>query len=292
MEYLGHTVCGRTYKKSYKTKRSSPNERDKWIVTENTHESVVDMETWEQVQRLRESTKRKLTKTGEALPLNGILYCADCGKRLRVYRNSSTNLQYYVCQTYDSSRPGYRECSMHNTPRHYIEPLILGEVRKAIEFAREREDEFLSLVEKTHERVADSELRSAKCELEKAEQRIIEIDTIIRKLYEDNATGRLPNDRFDKLYANYEVEQAHLRARTADLVGIVATENERSTNITRFLELVRKYTDITERTSETVRVFIDRIVVHQGNGGRGKNRSQRIDIFFNFIGAIAEQPRE
>ena len=179
-----------------------------------------------------------------------------------------------------------RKCSIHNTPRHYIESLILRELQSVTAFAREREAEFVALVEKTHDRVAHSELRSARIELEKAKQRTTELDVIIKKMYEDNATGRLSNEFFDKMYADYEAEKAQLKARTAELANLMARENERSANITRFLEMVKKYTDISELTAEIVRVFIDRIIVHQANGKLGKNRRQKVDIYYNVIGLL------
>jgi len=194
MDYLGHTVSGRNYKKSFKAKRSYPTERDKWIITENTHDQIIDTETWERVQRLRESTKRKQTSMGEMGPLNGLMFCVDCGQRLRIQRDMKTKLQYYVCKTYMSSRTGHRECSTHCTPRHFIEPFILGELQSITAFAREREAEFAALVEKAHKRIADSELRSARVELEKAKQRTTELDVIIKKMYEDICCkGRVSN---------------------------------------------------------------------------------------------------
>ena len=152
---------------------------------------------------------------------------------------------------------------------------------------REYEGGFITLVEKTHARVADTELRSSKVTLEKANLRIAELDTIIKKLYEDNATGRLSNERFDKMFSDYEAEQGQLKKRAVDLSALVDQEKENDANITRFLDLVRKYTDISELTSEITRIFIDKIVVHQGNG-HGKTRTQQIDIYYNFIGAFEE----
>jgi hypothetical protein len=135
MDYLGHTVSGRTYKKSYKSNRTHQNERDKWIITENTHDAIIDPQTWERVQKLRNDTKRKHTAMGEMGVLNGLLFCPDCKRRMRIQRNHNNDFQYYVCSTYQSSRTGHRQCSTHNTPRHFIEPLILGEIRRVTEFA-------------------------------------------------------------------------------------------------------------------------------------------------------------
>jgi len=286
MDYLGHTVSGRTYKKSYKATRTYENERDKWIITENTHEQIIDTETWERVQRLREATKRKSTKMGEMSPLNGLLFCADCGQRLRIQRNVKNKYQYYVCKTYMSSRTGHRECSSHNTPLHFIEPFILGEIQLKTAFARDHEDEFTAFVEKTLARLADSDLRSARIELEKAKHRAAELDMIIKKMYEDNATGRITNELFDKLFADFETEQAWLKTRTAELTDLITAENEKNTNVERFLGLVKKYTDTSVLTAEIVRVFVDKIVVHQANGRWGKNRKQQVDIYYNYIGLL------
>ena len=185
-----------------------------------------------------------------------------------------------------SSRVGHRKCSIHNIPRHYIEPLILHELQTITAFAREREVEFIALVENTHDSVAASEMRSMRSELEKAMQRVNELDLLIKKIYEDNIAGRILNERFQKFYADYEAEQAQLKARMAELTNLIASEYEKNANIARFLEMVKKFTDISELTSEIVRIFIDKVVVHQANGRWGKNRRQQIDIYYNFIGLL------
>jgi hypothetical protein len=214
MDYLGHTVSGRTYKKSFKAKRTYEAERDKWIITKNTHTQIIDQQTWDRVQKLREDTKRKPTSMGEMGVLNGILYCVDCKKRLRIQRDMKTKFQYYVCLTYMKSRPGYRECSTHNTPRHFIEPLILEEIQRVTKFARERESDFVAMVEKTYERTSEKDMRSAKNELSRATKRVSELDHIIKKIYEDNAIGRISNERFDTMYADYETEQSNLKLQS------------------------------------------------------------------------------
>jgi len=286
IEYLGHTVSYRYYSKSYKSKQSSKNERDKWVVTENTHQPILDERLWERVQKLRESTKRKVTRMGEMGVLNGLLYCFDCGRRLRIQRNTGSEFNYYVCPTYSTSLAKPRECSTHSTPRHVIEPLILSELQRFTKFAREHESEFIALVEKNYERVSEKELRSAKAELTKAEKRVAELDRIIKKLYEDNAMERIADDWFEKMFAEYTSEQSGLEVVIKQISEKVETENESRRNIERFLELVKSYTDISELTAEIVRIFIDRIVCHQSNGRMNANRRQQIDIYYNFIGLV------
>ena len=286
MDYLGHTVSGRTAKKSYKAKRTYQNDREDWIITEHTHEAIIDTETWHRVQKLRELTKRKMTAAGDMGVLNSLIYCSDCDKKLRLQRNSSNGYQYYVCATYMSSRTGHRECTTHNTPRHYLEPLILNEIRRLTKFAREQEGEFVALVEKAYERTFEKEHRTAKSELAKATQRVTELDHIIKKIYEDNATGRLTDERFDKMYADYEAEQADLKHTISRLTAQLQSEKQHKRNTDHFLTLVKKYTDISELTAEIVRIFIDRIVCHKSNGCLGKDRRQQVDIYYNFIGLI------
>lgn len=288
MDYLGHTVSGRTYKKSYKGKRTYQNERDKWIITENTHEAIVDKELWERVQKLRADTKKKSTSMGEMGVLNGLLFCSDCGRRLRIQRDHKTKFQYYICATYASSQTGNRKCSIHSTPRHMIEPLVLEELRRVTKMARENESEFVAMVEKTCQKATEQELRSAKIELEKSKARVTELDLIIKKIYEDNATGRLTNERFDKMYADYEAEQKGLKETVTRLTEKIDSEQQSRHNVEQFIKMVRKYTDVSELTAEIVRVFIDRIVCHQANGKWGKNRRQQIDIYYNFIGLLEE----
>ena len=283
MEYLGHTIGMRTYKKSYKSKRSYQNDPAKWIITENTHDSIIDKVTWDNVQKLRNATKRKPSTAGEISPLNGILHCADCGKRLQS-QGSHTKFQYYVCPTYSKARAGNRECLPHNTPRHFIEPLILSEIQRLTAFAREHEEAFVALVEKTYDDYFAQESRSAKSELEKSIHRVSELDHIIKRIYEDNATGRITDARFDKMYAEYEEEQADLKAKIKLLSEQINCKRELHKNADIFLRLVKKYTDISELTPEIVRVFICRIDCHQSNGMRGKNRRQQIDVHYNIIG--------
>ena len=288
MDYLGHTVSGRTYKKSYKSSRSYQNDRDQWIITENTHEAIIDERTWNRVQQLRESRKRSQTKMGDMGPLNGLLFCFDCERRMRIQRDQKSKFQYYVCSTYQSSRTGHRACTFHCTPHHIIEPFILEELRRTTAFAREREAEFIALAEKSYIRATDEELRKAKSELAIATDRSAELDMIIKKLYEDNATDRITDERFDVLYTDFEAEQTELKKTIAHLAAHIEAVQERKYHVDYFLKLTKEYPDITELTAEIVRLFIERIVCHQANGRWGRNREQRIDVYYIDIGLIEE----
>ena len=286
MDYMGHTVSGRYHTKSYKGGHSQETDPDKWIITENTHEAIIDKDTWERVQKLRESTKRKKPKVGEMGPLTGILYCSDCGRRLRISRGRNDPYQHYYCQTYLNSPVGRKGCATHSIRRNYIEALILHDIQQVLSYVREHEDEFITAVEKMHERVADTKLRSAKLEYDKAIRRLNEVEVIIKKLYEDNAIGRISNERFDTFLADYEKEQSQLKLHITEFNVIINSENEKSDNVSRFLRFIRKYTEVSELTSEIVREFIDKVVVYHHNGRWGKKREQQVDIYYNFIGMI------
>lgn len=157
-----------------------------------------------------------------------------------------------------------------------IEPVVLGEIQRITAFA------------KKHKRVSDKELRSAKNELEKANQRIVELDTIIKKIYEDNATGWLTDEHSNKLYTDYETEQSSLKTASVALKTQIDTRQQEGKNIDYFLKMVKKYTDVSELTPEIVCIFVEKIVCHQSNGRWGKNRRQQIAIYWNFIVLIEE----
>jgi DNA invertase Pin-like site-specific DNA recombinase len=287
MQYLGHTVSCKTHKESYRSKHTSSRPKEDWIIIENTHPAIVDTDTWERVQKLRKNTRKRPSTIGEMGALNGMLFCADCNKHLRIHRSQKSS-QTYICPTYqDTALYGEARCTLHSTPRSFIEELVLSEIQRVTAFARERETEFIALVEKTHARIADNELRSNKQELAKAHQRINELDHIIQRIYEDNVSGRLSDERFNTMLNNFESEQAALKIRADELTAIQDAVNEGNSNVTRFLKLVKKYTDVSELTPEIVRVFIERVVAHQGTGRRW-HRQQEIDIYYNFIGLIGD----
>ncbi|GHV39930.1 hypothetical protein FACS189490_04300 [Clostridia bacterium] len=228
---------------------------------------------------------------GDCGPLNGLMVCSECNGNMKIRRAVNAkrdNLQYYVCSTYYSKYKGVGKCSLHSVNRWVLEKLIIAEIQRVTAFAREHENDFVALVEKQNERVADSALRAARVELEKSNQRVVELDRIIKRIYEDNVNGRLANERFDKLYADYEAEQKSLKPTITELAAYIEKEQENSRSVERFLKLVKKYTDVTELTAEIARVFIDKIVIFQGEG-KGKFRTQRIDIYFNFIGQFKNE---
>jgi uncharacterized Zn finger protein (UPF0148 family) len=280
-EYLGHTVNFRTHKKSFKCKKTVWNDPSEWQIFENTHEAIIDQETYDIVQRIRDG-RRRWTPMGEMPVLSGMVFCADCGAKLYQMRGRSLpQSEYMVCATY--RKRGKEVCPSHQTRNSVIETLLIDGIRSVTSFAREHEDEFVEMVTKKKLAEVDRSLRDGKRELEQAQTRIRKLDEIIQHLYEDNLEGKISDERFVKLSENYENEQKALEARVSGLPGLTAAEQESSVNVERFLDLVWKYTGIRELKSEPIREFVEKSMVFRAERIDGR-RVQRISITWNCIG--------
>ena len=279
-EYLGHTINFKTYRKSYKNKKQMHNDPSEWQIFENTHEAIIDQETFDIVQRIRDG-RRRLTPMGEMPILSGMLFCGDCGKKL--YQVRGRNLpqkEYFVCSTYRKIKGG---CSSHQIRNEVVEELLLDGIRSITAFARDHEDEFVSMVMKKSRAESERSMREGKRELEQAQTRIRKLDEIIQKLYEDNLEGKISDERFAKMSANYEAEQHTLEQRVAELKALFAAEKDNAVNVDFFLSKVKKYTDIQELTAEVIREFVEKVYVHQTEYIDGQ-KVQRIRIVYNCIG--------
>jgi hypothetical protein len=284
MTYLGHTVVGRTVKPSYKSKAIKRLPSEQYKVTENTHERIIDDETFELVQKVREN-KRRPAKVGGIEPFSGLVYCADCGKVHHNLRAKSLKREQecFVCR---ASRDKTRTCTAHYIRTVILEKLVLEDIRKVSAYAREHEDDFVQLVMDRTMKRAKQELAAKTKELEQAKSRIVKLDGLFTRLYEDKDSGILKAGRYEKLSAEFEAEQEQLVARVAVLEAELAEESEKSANVGKFLNTVRRYTDIQELTPTLLREFVDKIIVHEPDRSSGK-REQKIDIHYNFVGNVA-----
>jgi len=280
-EYLGHTVNFKTYRKSYKQKKQLKNDPSEWQIFKNTHEAIIEQETFDIVQRIRDG-RRRWTPMGEMPILSGMLFCADCGAKLYQVRGRGWehDKEYFVCATYRKVKGG---CSSHQIRNVVVEELLLDGIRQITAFARAHEDEFVQMVTSKTRTALDKSLRDSKRELEQSQARIAKLDDIIQRLYEDNISGKVSDERFAKMTTNYETEQHTLESRVAELKAAMTAENESSLNVDHFLALVRKYTDIQELTAEMIREFVERIYVYKAERVDGR-RVQRIKIVWNCIG--------
>lgn len=285
-EYLGHTVNFKTHIKSFKTKKQVRNDPSEWVVFENTHEAIIDQETFDIVQRIREG-RRRPTPMGEMPILSGMLFCADCDSKLYQCRaNGWTHEQeYFVCANYRKKSKDV--CTSHQIHNVQVEEILLNEIRRVTALAREREDEFVRMVMQKNEKELNRQLRDNARELEQAKTRIDRLDTLIERLYEDNVDGKISDDRFMKMTAAYETEQTDLKNRVAELQTFIDKSKEKALNIDAFLRLVRKYSDIRELDAEIIRSFVERIEVFQPEKVPGtKTKKQTIRIFWNYIGVL------
>ncbi|GER69776.1 recombinase [Weizmannia acidilactici] len=280
-EYLGHTVNFKTYRKSYKQKKQMKNDPSEWMIFKNTHEAIIEESVFEVVQRIRDG-RRRLTPMGEMPLLSGMMFCADCGNKLYQVRGRGWEheKEYFVCATYRKIKGG---CSSHQIRNAVVEELLLDGIRRVTAFARECEEDFVEMVTKKTRSELDKSMRDSRRESEQAQARIAKLDEIIQRLYEDNIEGKISDERFAKMTANYEAEQQALEKRVTELKSIMTEDKESALNVDHFLSLVRKYTDIKELTAEIIREFVEKIYVYKAERIDGR-RVQRIKIVWNCIG--------
>ena len=290
MEYLGHTVNFKTQKKSYKSKKKVNNDPSEWVIFENTHEAIIDQETFEIVQNIRNG-RRRLTPMGEMPVLSGMLFCADCGAKLyQVRARGWTHEQeHFVCATYRKQKG---KCTSHQIHNVQVEQILLTEINRMLAFVRDREGEFVELLTKKNERDLNRQFREYSRELEQATQRITKLDGIIQRLYEDNLDGKISDERFAKMTATYEQEQKDLQARVIVLRETLSKAKAQRLNIDSFLAQVKKYTEVKELDAEIIRALVERIDVFKPEKVPGtRTKKQTILIHWNFIGAV-ELPQE
>lgn len=289
-EYLGHTVNFKTYHKSFKNKKTYYNDPDKWKIFENTHEAIIDQDTFDIVQRIRQGKHRMQPITEEPSILSGMLYCGDCGHKMYVKRKRAKGPENdaFVCSQY---RHSTGTCTSHQIRDKVVKQIVLDDLRRVTAFAREHEDEFVRIVMKQSESDTDRDLRRQRKELEDAQNRMNRLDTIVSKLYEDNLDGKISDERFTRMSAGYDNEQKELEKRIDELKAAIDEEEQQTVDIERFLALVRKYTDLQELTAEIVREFIEKIYVYQTQTING-HRVRRIKIVYNCIGAFTAPEQE
>lgn len=284
-EYLGHTVNFKTRKKSFRDKRTVWNDPSEWVIFENTHEAIIDQETFDIVQRIRDG-RRRLTPMGEMPTLSGMLFCADCGAKLYQVRARgwSHEQEHFVCATYRKIKGG---CSSHQIHNVQVEEILLRELHRITAYAREHESEFIELVTKQSEKEINRQLRDSHKELEQVNARISKLDMIVQRMYEDNLDGKISDERFTRMSTTYEAEQSQLFKRQKELQNFIDKSKEQNMNVDSFLTMVHRYTDITELTAEIIRSFVEKIVVYKPEKVPGtRTKKQTICIYWNFIGAV------
>lgn len=299
-EYMGDTVNFRTKKLSYKDKTAVKNDSDEIVVFTDAHEAIIDRKTWYMVQELRK-TKRRIKTEGESNPFVGKIFCADCGGKMH-YRNEGkragrkwrglpdgsvrTTPACYNCGNYNNSHDqSGKVCCSHNIQAKVIDQFVLETIQYACKSVRMDERAFVESIRSASEIREQSEAKKLKAALKHQEKRYAELDILLKKAYEDNALGRLPDKRYEMLSAGYEKEQAELEQFIKACREQLTQYDEDTDRTEKFLALVHKYTDITELTPVIINEFVDKILVHKAEKIDGE-RVMEIEIYLNFIGKV------
>lgn len=293
-EYLGHTVNLRTRTKSYKDKRKVDNPKEDWLIFKNTHEAIIDQETFDIVRKMRNhkrSNQRYKNRIGHENLFAGLVFCGTCGRKhyFCPQEKNGLNHDHYKCS-------GYRKPIDGCENPHYIQKSALIEIvsdklRQTIHKCQLDQETFLKKLEQQSQAQFTRDNKRQRQQLQKEEHRSKEIDNIIQKLYEDNLLGKISDERFVKLSQSYEEEQKQLQASISDLTEKLAKQQEDSLNISKFMARISKYTELPELTVEIVNELIDKIVIQKPTGTK-RNRIIQIDIYYNYIGKLNNEKSE
>jgi site-specific DNA recombinase len=283
-EYTGCLVNFKTTTKSYKCKKILYNDEDKQAVFEGAHTPIIDPDTWERVQKLREK-RRRPTRYGEMSLFSGLLYCADCGHLLYCQRYKGQNGRQqdaYICGNY---RKRTHDCTAHYITAKTLSYLVADNLRVVTMYAAKDEQRFIRQLMKESAEEQGREAARLKRELEGQRRRIAELDKIIKRLYEDNVTGKISDERYMMFSEDYEAEQKALRESVKEVAAKLERQKDEALNVGRFMEVVHKYMTFEELTPAMLREFVDRIIVHAPDD-TGPIREQEIEIVYNFVGTI------
>lgn len=290
--YLGHTINCRTRVISYKDKRQVDVPKNEQYRFENTHEAIIDQETWDAVQKVREG-KRRRNNMGAIDKYSGLLYCADCGSKLYFVRGKSIKPSDYnfICSRY-RKHIGEQLCTAHRIREVALDEIILEEIRRISYYARTKTREFVEFINKKSSSENRRELTAKTNELAKLEKRNAELNTLFKRLYEDNVLGKITNEQFRMLSDGYNAEQRTIADQIPILQKQIEDLKASSTNVERFVTISNKYTDLQDLTPEILRTFVDKIVIHERTEKWAKTAEQQIDIYFRYVGCIVTDPTD
>lgn len=293
-EYLGHTVNLRTRTKSYKDKRKVDNPKEDWLIFKNTHEAIIDQETFDIVRKMRNhkrSNQRYKNRAGHENLFAGIVFCGTCGRKhyFCPQEKNGLNHDHYKCSGYRKPIDGCE--NPHYIQKSALIEIVNGKLRQTIQEIHFDQEAFLKKLEQQSQAQFSKDNKRQRQQLQKDEYRSKEIDSIIQKLYEDNLLGKISDERFVKLSQSYEEEQKQLQTSISDLTEKLAKQQEDSLNISKFMARISKYTELPKLTVEIVNELIDKIVIQKPTGTK-RNRIIQVDIYYNFIGKLNNEKSE
>ena len=293
-EYLGHTVNLRTRTKSYKDKRKVDNPKENWLIFKNTHEAIIDQETFDIVRKIRNhkrSNQRYKNRTGHENLFAGLVFCGTCGRKhyFCPQEKNGLNHDHYKCSGYRKPIDGCE--NPHYIQKSALIEIVSGKLRQTIQEIHFDQEAFLKKLEQQSQAQFSKNNKRQRQQLQKDEHRSKDIDSIIQKLYEDNLLGKISDERFVKLSQSYEEEQKQLQTSISDLTEKLAKQQEDSLNISKFMARISKYTELPKLTVEIVNELIDKIVIQKPTGTK-RNRIIQVDIYYNFIGKLNNEKSE
>ena len=283
-EYLGHTINFKT-RKHFKDKKSHYVPESEWTIFENTHEPIIDEDTFNNVQRIRENVRRYPDGWGEAHPLTGLMYCADCGSKMYVHRiNNGKRIPQYTCSAYTKVPCGTLCPTQHRINAEVVLTLIADMLRAIAEYSQNDRDEFIRTVQEAQSECQNGDAERRETRLAAARKRAEELERLICKIYEDNALGRLPDARYAILDAQYAKEQHELTQEIRELEGLLGGIEKHRRSADKFISLVDKYENFETLTTVMLNEFVEKILVHERDRKGSIETTQEVEIYFNFIG--------
>ena len=283
-EYLGHTVNFKT-RKHFKDKKSHYVPEDEWTIFENTHEAIIDQETFDLAQKIRSKVRRYPDGWGEAAPLTGLLYCADCGGKMYVHRtNNGKRISQYTCSNYTKVPCGTLCHTQHRINESAVLTLVSDTLRAIAEYSKNDRTEFIHTVQETQVAQQSADIAKKRRRLAAAQKRAGELEKLICKIYEDNVLGKLPDARYRALDAQYAKEQDALEIEIAELEKAVTGYEQSQKSAEKFIALIDKYENFDTMTNTMLNEFVEKILVHERARKGSQDTTQEIEIYFNFLG--------
>ena len=283
-EYLGHTINFKT-RKHFKDKKSHYVSEDEWTIFENTHEAIIDQQTFDLAQKIRSNVRRYPNGWGEAAPLTGLLYCADCGGKMYVHRtNNGKRISQYTCSNYTKVPCGTLCPTQHRINESAVLTLVSDTLRAIAEYSRNDRTEFIHTVQETQVAQQSADISKKRRRLAAAQKRAGELEKLICKIYEDNALGKLPDARYRALDAQYAKEQDALEIEIVELEKAVTGYEQSQKSAEKFIALIDKYENFDTLTNTMLNEFVEKILVHERARKGSQDTTQEIEIYFNFLG--------
>ena len=290
-EYLGHTVNFKT-RKHFKDKKSKYVSEDNWLIFENTHEAIIDQETFDNVQRIRGNVKRYPDGWGEYHPLTGLMYCADCGSKMYVHRtNNYKNIPYYVCSNYKKVPCGTLCPSAHRIKAEVVLNLIQETLKDIKNYIDEDNEAFTRSIQNEMEEKEKVEIEKQRVRLINNKSRIQELERLMCRIYEDMILEKIPSSRYEILNGQYETEQRALSKEIEDLDLVISRYENETDRVRKFISLISRYENFDDLTNTMINELVEKIIIHERDRKGSQTSKQKIEIYFNFVGNY-EVPKE